>query len=207
MTGAPRLFRAWLATGPGGTLRQMPTISLASDEHVVFEGHPSWRATLAFYIKGIVGAVVLLAALAGITALIGDTIETSLLVAIGVAEVVLVLVGGYVWRMATTYTITNRRLHIKRGIIARKTQEARLERVQNVNTEQSVIERLLRVGTVDFDTAGADEGFRFEGVASPLEVVQSVDRAQREFAEHQVRQQADVYGRTGGPPPPQDPGL
>ena len=122
----------------------MPTITPAADEHIVFEGHPSWRATLAFYIKGIIGALVLLAAIAGVTALIGDTIGTSLLVVIGLVEIVLVLVGGYVWRMATTYTITNRRLHIKRGIVARKTQEARLERVQNVNTEQSVIERMLR---------------------------------------------------------------
>lgn len=188
----------------------MPTISLASDEHIVFEGHPSWRATLAFYVKGLLAAVVLLAAFAGVTALAGNTAATSVLVIVAIAEIAVVIVGGYIWRMATTYTITNRRLHIKRGIVARKTQEARLERVQNVNTEQSVLERLLRVGTVDFDTAGtgADEGFRFEGVANPLEVVQSVDRAQREFAEHQVRQQAEVYGRPGGaPPPPPDPGL
>src|SRR6202008_2937541 len=101
-------------------------------------------------------------AVAGIASLAGDGVSTSLLVTIGLVEIALVIVGGYVWRMATTSTITNRRLHIKRGIVARKTQEARLERVQNVNTEQSVIERMLRVGTVDFDTAGADsDGFRF----------------------------------------------
>ena len=187
----------------------MASLQLASGENAVFEGHPSWRATLAFYIKGILGAVVLLAAIAGVSNLFGDGISTSLLLVIGLVEVVLVIVGGYVWRMATTYTITNRRLHIKRGIVARKTQEARLERVQNVNTEQSVIERLLRVGTVDFDTAGADsDGFRFEGVADPLEVVQSVDRAQREFAEAQARQTAG-YSQPGTPAqqPPADPGL
>ena len=187
----------------------MASLQLASGENAVFEGHPSWRATLAFYIKGILGAVLLLAAIAGVSSLFGDGIATSLLVTIGVVEVVLVIVGGYVWRMATIYTITNRRLHIKRGIIARKTQEARLERVQNVNTEQSVIERMLRVGTVDFDTAGADsDGFRFEGVADPLQVVQSVDRAQREFAEAQARQTA-TYGQPGAAiqQPPSDPGL
>jgi uncharacterized membrane protein YdbT with pleckstrin-like domain len=187
----------------------MASLQLASGEHVVFEGHPSWRATLAFYIKGLLGAILLLAALAGITSLFGDGISTSLLVLIGIVEVVLVIVGGYVWRMATTYTITNRRLHIKRGVVARKTQEARLERVQNVNTEQSVIERLLRVGTVDFDTAGNDsDGFRFEGVAEPLQVVQSVDRAQREFAEAQARQTA-TYSQPGAAvqQPPIDPGL
>lgn len=187
----------------------MASLQLASGENAVFEGHPSWRATLAFYIKGILGAVVLLAAVAGIASLAGDGISTSLLVTIGIVEIALVIVGGYVWRMATTYTITNRRLHIKRGIVARKTQEARLERVQNVNTQQSVIERMLRVGTVDFDTAGTDaDGFRFEGVADPLQVVQSVDRAQREFAEAQARQTA-TYGQPGVPAqqPPVDPGL
>jgi len=187
----------------------MASLQLAAGENAVFEGHPSWRATLAFYIKGILGAVLLLAAIAGVSSLFGDGISTSLLVVVGIVELVLVIVGGYVWRMATTYTITNRRLHIKRGIVARKTQEARLERVQNVNTEQSVIERMLRVGTVDFDTAGADsDGFRFEGVADPLQVVQSVDRAQREFAEAQARQTAG-YAQPGGPAqhPPADPGL
>jgi uncharacterized membrane protein YdbT with pleckstrin-like domain len=187
----------------------MASLQLAEGENAVFEGHPSWRATLAFYIKGILGAVLLLAAIAGVTNLFGDGISTSLLVVIGAVEIALVIVGGYVWRMATTYTITNRRLHIKRGIVARKTQEARLERVQNVNTEQSVIERMLRVGTVDFDTAGADsDGFRFEGVADPLEVVQSVDRAQREFAEAQARQTATYsHPGTAAQQPPADPGL
>ncbi|HEX2162179.1 MAG TPA: PH domain-containing protein [Thermoleophilaceae bacterium] len=188
----------------------MPSIQLAQDEHIVFEGHPSWRATLAFYIKGILGAIVLLAAFAGIASLFADGVDTTTLAIVGLVLLVLVLVGGYVWRMATTYTITNRRLHIKRGIVARKTQEARLERVQNVNTDQSVLGRLLRVGTVDFDTAGSEgDGFRFEGVADPLGVVQSVDRAQREFAEHQIEQSAGYGGEPGTSvrrPPPADPG-
>ena len=52
--------------------------------------------------------------------------------------------------------------------------------MQNVNTDQSLRERLLRVGTVDFDTAGSDDSeFRFVGIASPDAVVGAVDRAQR----------------------------
>ncbi len=186
----------------------MASLQLAAGENAVFEGHPSWRATLAFYLKGLLGAVILLAAYAGIASVAGDGADTSMLVVVGIVLIALVIVGGYVWRMATTYTITNRRLHIKRGIVARKTQEARLERVQNVNTEQSVIERLLRVGTVDFDTAGTDaDGFRFEGVADPLEVVQSVDRAPREFAEAQARQTAGYSQPGSAAQPPADPGL
>jgi uncharacterized membrane protein YdbT with pleckstrin-like domain len=55
----------------------------------------------------------------------------------------------------------------------------RIDRVQNVDTEQTLRERLLRVGTVDFDTAGSDDSeFRFVGISEPATVVAAVDRAQ-----------------------------
>ena len=150
---------------------------MASDEHVLFAGHPSWRATLSFYLKGLlVTAVVVI-----IAALVGDA---GTAVAAGVIVFGIVLVIGFLIRIGTTYTITNHRLHIKRGIISRRTQEARLERVQNVNTNQGVIERILQVGTVDFDTAGTtDSDFSFRGVSQPERVVRAVDTAQREHAE------------------------
>ena len=97
--------------------------------------------------------------------------------------IVLVIIGltvliGFVKRVATTYTITNRRLNIKRGIISREIQETRLERVQNVNYRQTVYQRLMQIGDVDFDTAATDDyNFVFVGVADPGDVVHSVDRA------------------------------
>ena len=85
---------------------------------------------------------------------------------------------GFVKRVATTYTITNRRLNIKRGIFSREIQETRLERVQNVNYRQSVYQRLMQIGDVDFDTAATDDyNFIFIGVANPADVVHDVDRA------------------------------
>ena len=68
-------------------------------------------------------------------------------------------------------------------MLSKREQQTRIDRVQNVNTEQSLRERMLRVGTVDFDTAGTDDSeFRFVGIASPDEVVSAVDRAQRDAA-------------------------
>ena len=151
----------------------------AAGEHVLFSGHPSWRSAMAFYLKGMLAT----AAVVVIAALVADT-GTAVVIAIGLIAIVLVV--GFVRRVATTYTITNHRLHIQRGIIARRTQEARLERVQNVNTDQGVIERILQVGTVDFDTAGTtDSDFAFRGVSQPEKVVRAVDRAQREHAAEQ----------------------
>ena len=92
--------------------------------------------------------------------------------------IALTVLIGFVKRVATTYTITNRRLNIKRGIVSREIQETRLERVQNVNYRQSVYQRLMQIGDVDFDTAATDDyNFVFVGVADPADVVHSVDQA------------------------------
>ena len=144
-------------------------------EHIIFEGHPSWRSILGFYIKGLL----VVAVAGGVAYLIDDGLTPVVVVAV----LVLVILIGFIKRIATTYTITNQRLRIRRGIIARKVQQTRLERVQNVNTEQSVLERVLQVGTVDFDTAGTtDSDFSFRGVSQPEKVVAAVDEAHREHA-------------------------
>lgn len=159
-------------------------MELSQGEHVLFEGHPSWRSTLTFYLKGLLVVAFAAAVAAAVTAA-GDEFSGGVTSLVALVALGLMVVAGYLKRMSTTYTITSRRLHIKRGIIARRTQEARLERVQNVNTDQGALERILKVGTVDFDTAGGgdqDFEFKFRGVANPSEVVQKVDQAQREHA-------------------------
>ena len=106
---------------------------------------------------------------------------------------VLVVLAGFAFRLSTRYAITNQRLTIRRGILARHVQETRVERVQNVNTNQSVLDRLLRVGAVDFDTAGSDDSdFTFRGVANPERVVRAVDEA------HRARERAVQQSSPGG---------
>jgi uncharacterized membrane protein YdbT with pleckstrin-like domain len=158
-------------------------VETAHGEHVIFEGHPSWRSILGFYLTGL-----LVAALAGLITLL---IDSGLVPVVVIAVLVLLIIAGLLKRIATTYTITNQRLRIRRGIIARKMQQTRLDRVQNVNTEQSVLERILQVGTVNFDTAGTtDSDFSFRGVSQPEKVMAAVDEAQREYA-------ADPTGLSG----------
>ena len=154
-------------------------------EEVFFHGHPSWRSMLAFHTKGLVAAVVA-GVIAGIaTRIASGSVSVPWVVAAVLIVFVVVLLIGLVRRIATTYTITNRRLTIDIGLLSRALHETRLERVQNVNTQQSVIERMLRVGTVDFDTAGsADFDFAFRGVDNPREIMRTVDRALHELQQH-----------------------
>ena len=151
-------------------------------EEVFFHGHPSWRSMLAFYIKGLVIAVIA-GAIAGVVSRIAsDSVSVPLVVAVVVIVFVVVLVTGLVRRIGTRYTITNRRLTIETGLLSRNMHETRLERVQNVKSQQSMLERMLRVGKVDFDTAGSAEfGFAFRGVGNPRQIVRTVDRALHEL--------------------------
>jgi uncharacterized membrane protein YdbT with pleckstrin-like domain len=147
------------------------SLNLSQGEQVIFEGHPSWRAILGFYLKGVVVAVAL-----GVIAKLIDGNSSAFVVVLVVLALTLLI--GFVKRVATVYTITNRRLNIKRGIISREIQETRLERVQNVNYRQSVYQRLMQIGDVDFDTAATDDyNFVFAGVADPADVVHRVDQA------------------------------
>lgn len=153
-------------------LPQMTSLNLSAGEKVIFEGHPSWRAILGFYLKGIA-----IAAVIGVIARLLD-VSTATVFLIVLVLIALTVLIGFVKRVATTYTITDRRLNIKRGIISREIQETRLERVQNVNYRQSVYQRLMQIGDVDFDTAATDDyNFVFAGVADPGDVVHQVDQA------------------------------
>jgi uncharacterized membrane protein YdbT with pleckstrin-like domain len=147
-------------------------VDLQPGERVIYQGHPSWRAILGFYIKGLLVA----AAAAVLAGLINEGAGLGVVTFAVIAAIV--VLAGFVKRVATVYTITDRRLNIKVGIISRKVQETRLQRVQNVNFNQGVYERVMQIGDVEFTTAGTDESnFVFAGVAQPEEVVQQVEHA------------------------------
>jgi uncharacterized membrane protein YdbT with pleckstrin-like domain len=157
-------------------------VEASPGEQVFFHGHPSWRSILGFYLKGLVLAVIA-GAIAGIvTRIANHHVQVGWVVAAVLVVFVITLIVGLVKRISTTYTISNQRLTIRTGLLSREMHETRLERVQNVGATQSVLQRILRVGTVDFDTAAeAGFDFRFVGVAGPNTIVRTVDRAIHEM--------------------------
>jgi uncharacterized membrane protein YdbT with pleckstrin-like domain len=149
-------------------------MNATSSENVIYSGHPSWRSMLDFHIAGLLAA-----AAGGVIARLA-TKDWGLAIAVFAGILALSLVVGLTRRVSTHYTITDRRLHIRRGILSRTEQLTTIDRVQNVETHQSLLERILRIGSVDFDTAATDDSqFAFVGVATPKQVVAAVDRAQQ----------------------------
>jgi uncharacterized membrane protein YdbT with pleckstrin-like domain len=148
-------------------------MDLHPGETVVFEGHPSWRAAPAFYLKGMIPVLVL----AVVVWIAGEKGAAVIAFVVGA---LLVVLAGVIRRSATRYVITTERLHIRKGLLSRHVQQTTIDRVQNVNTDQSFLERVLKVGRVDFDTAGTEEDdFTFRGISRPDRIVAAIDTAQR----------------------------
>ena len=122
---------------------------------------------------------VLAGAAAGVvTTLAVGHVQAGWVIAMVLVGFVVVIAGGLMRRMRTTYTITNQRLTIDVGLLSRNVRQTRLERIQNVGASQTPFERLLLIGTIDFDTAAeSDFDFTFRGVAHPHRIVRTVDRA------------------------------
>jgi uncharacterized membrane protein YdbT with pleckstrin-like domain len=155
-------------------------MELLGGEQIVWSGRPSWRSMLAFYIKW--GGVALLPGVAGqiIDSATSADMPVWWLWLLTVVLLLLVLLAGWLKRIDTHYIVTNQRINIRQGIFSRADHATSYERLQNVKTYQSFLERMLGVGLVDFDTAAGDDfDFRFTGIDDPAGLARQVAELQR----------------------------
>jgi len=144
-------------------------MDLMEGEALLWRGRPSWRAMMSFWFSVGVLAIVVL-----VLGIVIDQAQWGALIAAVIA--VFGLVKGWLERVATLYTITDRRIIIRKGILSRHERAAHIDRVQNVNLTQSFFDRLFQVGTLDFDTAGTeDSDFKFTGISDPDELRSRID--------------------------------
>jgi uncharacterized membrane protein YdbT with pleckstrin-like domain len=73
------------------------------------------------------------------------------------------------WRF-TNFAITNSRVIFQQGLISKRGVEIPLERVNNVNFNQTIIERVLGAGDLLIESGGQDGQQRFTDIQRPQEV-------------------------------------
>jgi uncharacterized membrane protein YdbT with pleckstrin-like domain len=151
---------------------------LLEGEQVLWQGRPSWRSNLSHFIVWVPIALLPAIIAGALTAKDQDTgLSYPTWIAISIILVILVVGLDAIRRYATYYVVTNERLVVRRGILTRREQTARFDRIQNVSITQSLMDRLLKVGAVSFDTAGTDErssDFTFQGISEPESLVRIV---------------------------------
>ena len=94
---------------------------------------------------------------------------------------VLVGIGMWVRILTTEVAVTDRRLIVKRGWIARKSEELQLAKVEEVNLRQSAWGRVLGYGQVAVMGTGLGEVV-LPVLARPMELKQAIQQAQARAA-------------------------
>jgi putative membrane protein len=105
---------------------------------------------------------------------------------VGVALVGLVLLGllGYevAYYRRFQYRLGRDTLDIRAGVISRRNREIPIRRVQNVDISRNVVQRLLGIAAVDFETAGGSQteaSLRFVEFAEAKRLQREIGRLKR----------------------------
>lgn len=126
----------------------------------------SSRARVMWAVQGVILSAVLV--IAGVAAwfLISPS---TLWILLGIAVVAVVFVGGALIAPVLRYRIhrwevTDDAVYTQRGLLTIEQRIAPISRVQTVDTERGVLERLFRLSSVTVTTASAKGELRIEGL-------------------------------------------
>jgi len=171
-------------------------VETLEDETLIWQGHPSWRYNLLWMVRWGLLALVPIVVTAILSANgIGTLIPVWQWLVISLILLAVVVVFDAIRRLRTLYQVTTRRIRIRTGILSRHTQSTSIARLQGIDVDQSLLARMLKIGDVDFDTAGTDEragDFRFNGVSFPYELVRQVEARLSDVQEARVAEQGGL---------------
>jgi uncharacterized membrane protein YdbT with pleckstrin-like domain len=166
--------------------------NLNANETIALDLHPHW-----WYFSGPVVALVA-SIIGGIWALttdgdgnVGKAMRILFLAALVLTAIW--LIARYLKWMTTHFVITSHRLIFRTGVLAKSGVEIPLERVNNVNFNQSVFERVLGAGDLLIESGGEDGQSRFSDIKKP-DQVQRMIHSQMELA----AQRRGSYSRNDG---------
>ncbi len=131
-----------------------PRKLLSADEEVELDLHPHWKAL----VRPVVVLLVVVPVAAFAAARVPDgSAQTPLRLA-----VLALALGLLAWLallpflrwLTTHYVVTDRRLIVRRGIVARSGRDMPLARINDISFSHTLLERLLGCGTLVVESAG-----------------------------------------------------
>jgi uncharacterized membrane protein YdbT with pleckstrin-like domain len=146
--------------------------NLNPDETVALDMHPHWWYFAAPAVSLLVMVVL------GIVLIVGTDENTSGRKALSVLVIALLIIAAlwlvvrYLKWITTYFVITSHRLIFRTGVLGKSGIEIPLERINNVNFHQSVLERLIGAGDLLIESGGEDGQSRYTDIRHP-------DRVQR----------------------------
>ena len=139
---------------------------LANGETEVFTAHSHWKN---IFLPVLISVVVVAAAVFAVVELLPgpDHPAWQRWAVVVVAFLVVAVFGLWpliVW-LASTDTLTSRRLISRRGVFSREGREIPIDRVQSVSYRRTLLDRILGSGTLVVQTAGESSDVELDDVA------------------------------------------
>ena len=176
-----------------------PDNLIQEGETVALDLRPHWWYFSRNILTGIPLAIILILVLGQLE---GDGwAESSLRLLVGVVALAWAVWLGlkYLgWRM-TYFVVTSRRVIYRSGVISKRGVEIPLERINNINFHQRLIDRIIGAGDLDIESAGKDGQSHFDFIRHPDGVQHEIYR-QMEARNMPV---AMVQQAPAAPAPPQ----
>ena len=153
---------------------------LQEGEEVVYRAH----VTRISLVPWVLGLVVVVAAGAFAWQFTADpVVATGISIAVGAIALILILL--ILWKLLVLrsyeHVLTNRRMIQQTGIFNKRSMDAPLDKVNNVEHQQTLWGRLLGYGNVEIDTASEHGCTRFADIARPLELKSAIVAASEAY--------------------------
>ena len=177
-----------------------PRDLLNDHEEIVIEDHPHWLYFLQ--------PIILAAATIGVLILLSILIDVpGVVTTLGL----LVLLGAGLWALyrlvnwrSIDFVITSDRVIYRSGVFAKRGIEIPLNRVNNVNFSQGILERLVGAGNLMIESGGEQGQSHFTDIHDPQNVQRTIHQ-QIELNRHRPAG-GYVESTPMPPPPPRHPG-
>jgi len=117
---------------------------------MIYEGVPSWKTYLGYYVAAVLGGAAAIALLIGVVATPATPVTTELLdVVIPLAAVALIFLVLRLKRSATKFRVTSTVIETERGVLSKRIDVLQLWRCRDVRYRQSLSDRLLGIAHIE----------------------------------------------------------
>jgi membrane protein YdbS with pleckstrin-like domain len=167
------------------------TDPLPSDRRTLYEGVPSWKAYLGFYILLVIAAIIV----PTILNFFGreGNLETStriLLVLIPIALAVIFFFGITFYRRSIKFRVTSTVIETERGLLSKRIDVLQLWRCKDIRYRQNFVDRILGIAHIEvFAQDTTNPHIEIVGMPASRQLFESL----RDAIEIQ-RQAKNVYG-------------